>query len=275
MIPTYAFNAKEFDEENGMYYYGARYYAPPTFISRDPLFEKYPSISPYAYCANNPMKFVDPSGMDWYEGEDGAVTWTNCTNKGEFSKSGIKGTYLGKTHTDSKGMYYSLFGDKMKANSRNGKITQKIDNAFINYAKFLESSKNGGASSNPYDAEVHDANQKSTDFSNVIPFNDGFFTTSENKHGPDEMGKYAGVADIYFNVTGSRMNGKFENFSSGYVKTRVSGRAGTLSDISGNLLRITNFKGNIKNYIVILRLNSGENVKAFENRFYQLFPNSR
>ena len=63
-IPKYAFNAKELDEENGMYYYSARYYAPPTFISRDPMFEKYPSISPYTYCANNPMKFIDPDGRE-------------------------------------------------------------------------------------------------------------------------------------------------------------------------------------------------------------------
>src|SRR5574344_2589282 len=26
------------------------------------MFEKYPSISPYTYCANNPMKYVDPDG---------------------------------------------------------------------------------------------------------------------------------------------------------------------------------------------------------------------
>jgi len=63
-IPKYSFNAKELDEENGMYYYSARYYAPPTFISRDPLFEKYPSISPYTYCANNPVKFIDPDGKE-------------------------------------------------------------------------------------------------------------------------------------------------------------------------------------------------------------------
>ncbi|MDD2622559.1 MAG: RHS repeat-associated core domain-containing protein, partial [Bacteroidales bacterium] len=54
--------AKELDEENGMYYYSARYYAPPTFISRDPMFEKYPSISPYTYCSNNPVKLIDPDG---------------------------------------------------------------------------------------------------------------------------------------------------------------------------------------------------------------------
>ena len=61
-VPKYAFNAKELDEENGMYYYSARYYAPPTFISRDPMFEKYPSISPYTYCKNNPIIFIDPDG---------------------------------------------------------------------------------------------------------------------------------------------------------------------------------------------------------------------
>ncbi|MFA7102852.1 MAG: RHS repeat-associated core domain-containing protein, partial [Bacteroidales bacterium] len=67
-IPKYTFNAKELDEENGMYYYSARYYAPPTFISRDPMFEKYPSISPYTYCKNNPVGFVDPTGETLEEG---------------------------------------------------------------------------------------------------------------------------------------------------------------------------------------------------------------
>ena len=63
-IPKYAFNAKELDEETGMYYYEARYYQPPVFVSRDPLFEKYPTFSPYTYCANNPIKFIDPDGRD-------------------------------------------------------------------------------------------------------------------------------------------------------------------------------------------------------------------
>lgn len=63
-IPRYLFNGKELDDESGMYYYSARYYAPPTFISRDPHFESYPTMSPYAYCANNPVKYIDPTGMD-------------------------------------------------------------------------------------------------------------------------------------------------------------------------------------------------------------------
>ena len=39
----YLFNAKEFDEETGMYYYGARYYEPrlSLWMSTDPMQEKY------------------------------------------------------------------------------------------------------------------------------------------------------------------------------------------------------------------------------------------
>ena len=32
------------------------------WLSVDPLADKYPSLSPYAYCAWNPVKLVDPDG---------------------------------------------------------------------------------------------------------------------------------------------------------------------------------------------------------------------
>lgn len=42
----------------------------------DPLAEKYYSISPYAYCAGNPVNIVDPDGADWYtNNETGYYTW--------------------------------------------------------------------------------------------------------------------------------------------------------------------------------------------------------
>ena len=64
----YKYNGKEFDELHGLntYDYGARQYAPllPMWDRVDPLAEKYYGVSPYAYCANNPVTFVDPDGRN-------------------------------------------------------------------------------------------------------------------------------------------------------------------------------------------------------------------
>ncbi len=62
-----AFTGKERDEETGYGYFGARYMdheLMTMWLSVDPMCDKYPSISPYAYCAWNPVKLVDPDGRD-------------------------------------------------------------------------------------------------------------------------------------------------------------------------------------------------------------------
>ena len=66
-ILSRSFTGKERDAETGYSYFGARYYDSDLsglFLSVDPMADKYPSISPYAYCAWNPLKLVDPDGMD-------------------------------------------------------------------------------------------------------------------------------------------------------------------------------------------------------------------
>lgn len=67
------YNGKEFVEMHGYdtYDYGARgmYPAIMRFTSIDPLAEKYYSVSPYAYCGNNPIRFIDPTGMSYEEPE--------------------------------------------------------------------------------------------------------------------------------------------------------------------------------------------------------------
>ncbi|NLZ74276.1 MAG: hypothetical protein GX905_10790 [Bacteroidales bacterium] len=62
----YLFNAKELNEETGLYYSGARYYDPriSVWLSTDPLQEKYPNISTYAYTFLNPVRYIDPMGME-------------------------------------------------------------------------------------------------------------------------------------------------------------------------------------------------------------------
>ena len=67
------FTGKERDEETGYGYFGARYLdhgLMTMWLSVDPMADKYPSISPYAYCAWNPVKLVDPDGdtiKNYYE----------------------------------------------------------------------------------------------------------------------------------------------------------------------------------------------------------------
>ena len=61
----YKFNGKQFDEETGLYYYGARCMNPKTSLwyGVDPLAEKYVSISPYSYCKSSPMNYIDEKGL--------------------------------------------------------------------------------------------------------------------------------------------------------------------------------------------------------------------
>jgi len=75
---------------------GARLYhsTASVWLSVDPLSDKYPSVSPYVYCANNPVRLVDPDGRDWWVPDgssqpvfDPSITRDNCP----------KGQYLGRT----------------------------------------------------------------------------------------------------------------------------------------------------------------------------------
>ena len=62
----YLYNGKEIDPMHGlnMYDYGARW-KDLGWLTIDPLAEKYYSISPYAYCGNNPVNLIDPDGRAW------------------------------------------------------------------------------------------------------------------------------------------------------------------------------------------------------------------
>ena len=61
---SHTFSAKERDLETGLSYIGSRYYSSDLsiWLSVDPMSDKYPSLSPYVYCADNPVKLMDPDG---------------------------------------------------------------------------------------------------------------------------------------------------------------------------------------------------------------------
>jgi RHS repeat-associated protein len=94
----YLFTSKELDRETGLYYFGARYQDPKLgiFISVDPLAEKYKGWSSYAYVLNNPVRFIDPTGM---EADDIIIRGKN-TQTGKMQPAIVVKTTLVNTIVD-------------------------------------------------------------------------------------------------------------------------------------------------------------------------------
>ena len=82
----YTFSAKERDAETGLSYFGSRYYSSDLsiWLSVDPMSDKYASLSPYNYCANNPVKLVDPEGEE-FVGTDGEKVSVSQDENGQIS----------------------------------------------------------------------------------------------------------------------------------------------------------------------------------------------
>ena len=92
-LSRYKYNGKEKDPESGLHYYGARYYDSDIsqWLSIDPMADKYPSLSPYNYCADNPVILVDPDGRDiWITGDNGEKY--KYQNKKLYTESGERYT---------------------------------------------------------------------------------------------------------------------------------------------------------------------------------------
>ena len=95
----YTFTGKERDHETGFSYFGARYYDSDLsglFLSVDPMADKYPSISPYAYCAWNPVKLVDPDGR---EIDISALEKKN--KKGEYVHKQLRDAFIAFANTET------------------------------------------------------------------------------------------------------------------------------------------------------------------------------
>ena len=108
----YKFNGKQFDEETGLYYYGARYMNPVVsfWYGVDPLAEKYQSIGGYVYCIGNPVKYFDPDGnTPWAAVAEGIGTFvldagvdflSNWILEGQDYKSAFKNVAWGAALLD-------------------------------------------------------------------------------------------------------------------------------------------------------------------------------
>ena len=114
----YKYNGKEFDRTHGLdwYDYGARHMSPDVgrFTTIDPMAEKYYSISPYAYCANNPVNATDLKG-----------------DTISYTYKGIQYTY--NMDPDKVGFY----------DSNNKKLSSPFANVLSNALSTIQSGKEG------------------------------------------------------------------------------------------------------------------------------------
>lgn len=105
----YKFGGKELDRMHGLgwYDFGSRFLRSdvPGWTGIDPLCEKYYNISPYAYCMNNPVRYIDPYGRDVYRFDDktGEMILYKQTNDnfdqiGRFKYNKKTNTYILKTN---------------------------------------------------------------------------------------------------------------------------------------------------------------------------------
>ena len=103
---------KEFDHMYGLDWYdhGARMYdAAGLFWDRkDPLFSKYYSLSPYLYCGNNPVLYLDIDGLDWYQ-ENGLYLYSPDVHSGKDLKKGQ--IYMGSSFTTGKGSNLATYNN--------------------------------------------------------------------------------------------------------------------------------------------------------------------
>jgi len=79
----YKYNGKEYDSKKGLnwYDYGARHYdaALGRFTTVDPSVENYYSTSPFTYCLNNSLNYIDPLGTDTVDVKD--IDWNKFDPK--------------------------------------------------------------------------------------------------------------------------------------------------------------------------------------------------
>ena len=179
-----SFTGKERDEETGYGYFGTRYMdhdLMTMWLSVDPLADKYPNISPYAYCHWNPIKLVDPNGEDVYrlDVSNGSLKLYQKTR--DKTDKIIAGSYEGigraKNFKETGVFSFSkgiLDGAKGKDYSKTGFVStggnqeEAIDVAiFISYNAHVEVSGAGFTSiKNVEDAEIFGWSENSLTISN-------------------------------------------------------------------------------------------------------------
>jgi RHS repeat-associated protein len=154
-VQPYKYTGKELDMQHGLnlYDFSARTYDPAIgrFTTMDPLAEKYYSISPYAYCLNNPVRNIDPDGREvwiYYEDEEGKrqqmLYTANMKYEGNNSFVSASVNYLNAVYTNGSAEVMDvLIGSSNRFNMLNQTPTDKNGNV-LDALQFNEAEGGGG-----------------------------------------------------------------------------------------------------------------------------------
>ena len=246
----FKFNGKEEQTTGNLNYldYGARMYDSNIgrWMVQDPLAEKYYSQSPYNYCVNNPVMFVDPDGEDvrvtiqgntvsveaniiLYQASGRVYRKTVNNIKKQINSAWNKGVVHPWKYSDGEHQYDVLFNVNVTAAETDARNLKRNFNGINNYI------------------EIREGNDDATHRSQVKNCQYGFFMRN-TKQAAHEFGHILGLKDRY--DENNKPNIGYENNIMGNYGADISQQ--NIDDFMKNVLSNAIFLQSIlENYEII------------------------
>ena len=253
----YTFSAKEKDAETGYSYFGSRYYNSDLsiWLSVDPMSDKYPSMSPYVYCANNPIRLVDPNGEEWeidgYIYTPGGICPDNVSQSTRDKWNTMNDIYKtknGKTLIDAlngKDCHYNVSSDiktdgkggfsskdktiYLNGNDKNvGTLSHEMFHAYQDYHKRPEASIFNEVEANLFSFSVLSQQCNADGNCMLTPENSPLLNGKPSENSPAEYHQFYG--DASFLLLGNFDRKKFNNVVTGFLQYSKQNANGNYSN---------------------------------------------
>ena len=151
----FRFTGKERDEETGYGYFGARYMdheLTTMWLSVDLMADKYPGISPYAYCHWNPIKLVDPDGQEDYQ-VDNNGNITKCKDQ-SHAVEGKDRLFRGRPRFDKNGQPKKSYVDATEGTF--GEYNEETNRGITKYNLNYEDLDDNQVPYSPYEIKINE-----------------------------------------------------------------------------------------------------------------------
>jgi RHS repeat-associated protein len=230
----YTFSGKEKDVETGYGYFGARYYDSglSIWLSVDPMSDKYPSMSPYNYCANSPVILVDPDGREFGDYYTLNGLWL-----------GTDGVNDNKAYTATAKNPDGTYSNAKKLPISNSELLDRatwVHGECGGSAELISDRvQNKGDASSTSDARV--ADYYAFAINNAVKTDGSFDNSVKMRMSKSVNGKTQNTSDGYFSGTGIGGNPNSKNFANARQKgmTNLMNLNGAQTSISAVIKSVT------------------------------------